>query len=208
MRIQPFFCLIIISLLAFSSLTWADSFNGPTDLTGNTYLELTINGPTKLTQVKTSSLTVNGPVEFDKINVAQIGSVAGPMDGEKGKFADLTIKGAANLKKVIIKNLNVTGPLSLTHFTIKGHTTILGPLSANDGGFKDITISSSDIKLRNVKVRNITVLAQDTPETIQLIGNTIVIGNITFESGQGTVKSRSDNVQVQGKVTGGKLIEL
>ncbi len=78
---------------------------------------------------------------------------------------------------------------------------ITGPLNAKRSQFKDITVAGASI-LEDVSVDNITF---NKDKTLTLSGKTTVSGNITFESGNGEVIIKGDNVKIKGQIKGGEL---
>lgn len=68
--------------------------------------------------------------------------------------------------------------------------------------FHNITITSDQVTLEDSKIKDIVVeKSDDRKQVLHLKGKTIVEGNITFESGKGTVKQGSE-VKIQGEIKG------
>lgn len=208
--------LACLGLFPYSTTTLADTFNGPTELSSQEFKELTINGPARLNKIKAGTLTVNGPINFNELKVSGDTKVEGPFSGEDGEFSNLLVRGPFWGSKLKLKNLKVEGDAALEDFSITGNIDVNGPLKVKNGSCHDISSAHTPIALYNVKVNNINVKknsdtdkssetnASDTNE-IKLAGDTVVSGNITFDSGDGIVFIRDKTVQFKGKIIGGKL---
>jgi hypothetical protein len=196
------FCFIIT--LGSFNFAGAEVFFGNTRLNSNTYEQLTLNGPSDLQDIKTKSLTANGSLRFQNLEVTNEAIFNGSVSGENGIFDRLTIHGALEGRHIIIKTLEAWGPVSLTDSKIEGNVKIIGPLSATKSHLNDITVAGSS-SLEDVSVNNIFFNKKSNKKTLTLSGNTVVSGNITFESGQGEVIVSGDNVKIQGKIKGGEL---
>lgn len=212
---------IAISLLSNSSIIMADTFNGPTELSSQDFKDLNINGPANLSKITADSLTVRGPLNFTKVTVKGKTEIAGPTSGDEGDFKDVLIHGTFWGSKFNMANLHVDGDVTIENFKITGKVTINGPLKAKNGSFNNIETVNTPVALYNVNVNNITVNNNrkkdsdkntkddntDNSNVVKLAGNTVVSGNITFESGNGIVFIRDKTAQLKGKVIGGKIKE-
>lgn len=201
----------------YSSMAGATTFNGPTELYSKEFKDLNINGPSKLDGLKADSLKVNGPLKFTELKIKGKTEISGPCKGEDGEFENVVIHGPFEGRKIKANSLDVNGPVDIEDFKITGDVNINGPLKAKHGSFKDINAAHTPIQLYSVTVNNINVKKEDskkvstnnndTNNEIKLAGDTIVSGNITFESGNGVVFIRDKTAQLKGKVIGGKIRE-
>lgn len=228
-----FFTMITaLVLLSSHSTAFADNFTGPTDLSSKDFKDLNINGNSNLNQISADSLTVKGPLNFSRIKIKGDTNVEGATSGEEADFNNLAVRGSFWATKVEIQNLKVDGEAALENFKVRGKVDINGPLKAKNGDFfKDINAAHTPIALYNVTVDNINVKnsspgdvdynntsktgntsntntngnTNNDDNVVKLAGNTVVNGNITFESGNGIVFIRDKTVQFKGKVIGGKI---
>lgn len=201
------FCFSFFSIALFScSLTQAETFYGPTELTDKTFDELTINGPADLKMVKTKSLTVYGPLIYQDLTVTGKASLKGPAKGEKSKFNTISIKGPFKGEKVIVGSLSAWGPVWLKEFTIEGATDVHGPLRAEKGVFQDFIAGSKNggetVELNEVVAKNIVINEGTKEEILMLSGNTVISGNVIFKSGRGRIEKKGENIVIQGKIEG------
>lgn len=203
-------------ILSYSSILMASTFTGPTDLSSQEFKELVISGTAKLNEIKADSLTVRGPLNFNQLKIKGDTEISGPCSGEEGEFNNLAIHGTFWGSKIKIENLKVDGDVTIEDFKISGNVNINGPLKAKNGSFNDINTVNTPVALYNVQVNNITVKkdhgntkdnANEDNNQIKLAGNTIVSGDITFESGDGIVFIRDKTAQLKGKIIGGKIKE-
>jgi hypothetical protein len=191
----------------------ATTFNGPTELLSQELKELNINGPARLNAIKADSLKVNGSLYFNELKIKGKTEVSGPCNGEEGEFTNIVVHGPVEVSKIKAESLDVDGPVTIEDFKIKGDVNINGPLKAKNGSFNDLNTVHTPVQLYSVTVNNINVKKDrghnksDNANEIKLAGNTVVSGNITFESGDGIVFIRDKTAQLKGKVIGGKIKE-
>lgn len=181
----------------------AQSFMGPTTLEKQNLKEASFIGPTDLKEITAKSLSVMGPLHFNHLKVEKATEIVGPIsNSEFGAFDSLTITGPFVAKNVTCSKLEVTGPVDVTDLQISGATTIIGPLRAVKSTFQNITITSDQVTLEDSKTKDIVVEKnEDKKQVLHLKGKTIVEGNITFESGKGTIKQGAE-VKIQGEIKG------
>lgn len=200
-------------LFSSSAIATATTYNGPTDLYSQEFNELTINGPSRLNGIKADTLTINGSLEFTEIKIKDKTVISGPCSGEDGEFSEVVIHGPFEGSRIKANSLQVDGDVALEDFKISENVNISGSLKAKNGSFKDINSVYSPLALYNVTVNNIIVKknngqnGEESNTEIKLAGNTIVSGDITFESGNGVVFIRDKTAQLKGKVIGGKIKE-
>lgn len=212
--------LCLLGIFSCSSIALAAPFNGPTDLSAQEFKELIINGPSTLNKIKAESLSINGPLNFNQLRVIDGESkISGPTSGEDGEFKDLVIHGSFWGTRLKIENLHVDGEVTIEDFKISGNVDVNGPLKAKNGSFNNINSVQIPVALYNVNVNNINVKKKNSSDNnrdtetnnpnneVKLAGNTIVSGDITFESGNGVVFIRDKTAQLKGKVIGGKIRE-
>lgn len=181
----------------------AQSFMGVTALEKQNLKEASFVGPADLKEVTAKSLSVMGPLHFNHLKVEKAAEIIGPVaNSEFGAFDSLTITGPFVAKNVTCSKLEVTGPVDVTDLKVSGATTIIGPLKAGKSIFQNLTITSDKVILEDSKTKDIVVEKnEDKKQVLHLKGKTIVEGNITFESGKGTVKQGSE-VKIQGEIKG------
>lgn len=104
----------------------------------------------------------------------------------------LDVKGRLFAKQAILNKVKVDGPVILDHCEVNGPSNIDGNMMASTTQFKqDITIAGTKIILDHCVITNLRV--RRTPpykgtQTVTLTNATSVQGNITFDSGKGTVR--------------------
>lgn len=217
----PIRCLVFgsLALLACSVIAETTALNGPIELSSQDFETLTINGPATFHAIKADAVSVNGPLDFIKLKVNGKTNVSGPFTGVDGQFSDIIVHGPFEGTKIEADSLYIEGPVALLDFEIKGDVTINGPLKAKVGRFKNINTVQTPVALYDVTVNNINVkkdsgwVRPDNPKSegygqnneIKLAGKTVVLGDITFESGEGVVFIRDKTAQLKGKVIGGKI---
>ncbi len=186
----------------------ADVFNGPTSLTDKSFDTLTINGRAELRNVKAKTLVVYGPLTFNNLEISEKATITGPTIGRHAELHNITVIGPFNVKDVEMNSLDVSGPVSLREFTINGSTVVRGPLFAHDGFFQDLMVDSKEggevVEFSDVTVKkDLTICKGSKAETLTLKGDTDVVGNIIFESGEGKIVKEGDGIEV-GEIIGAK----
>lgn len=196
-----------ISLLAFS-FAQAETFMGSTELSDKTIDSIVVLGTAKLTNIKTESVTVTGTLSFNHVEANGNVTVVGPIEEGSTDLIckDLDILGVVKAKKVKCVNVNIVGSADLEELESTGEIKIIGGTEIKKGNLKDLFVTASDIKLKDVKVNNITIdkipLSSQT-QTVMLEGDSAVSGTITFKSEKGVVTAK-DKAQA-GKIVGGTL---
>jgi len=185
-----FLLLMTSGLLVLSTLE-AGNYYGPTDLKEKSEDNISIFGPADLTKVKTDNLSVSGPLDFSYLEVTNTLTNKGPVDGDHGKFGKVEVR----------------GPVDFSYVIVSGDTSIFGVLDASDSQFKAIKFTGEEIHLDNVTADSIYFGINDSKraEKLTLKGNTVINGDITFDSGKGTVLVEDSSVQIKGKVKGGTV---
>lgn len=199
---------MLFAITIYGEVLQAEVFNGPTSLIDKSFDDLTVNGPADLRKVKAKTLNVNGPLTFSDLEVSGKMTVSGPTIGRHAELHDVDVKGPFNAKDIEMQAVEVSGPVSLKEFTINGNTIVHGPLIAHDGYFQDLIAGSKEggdvVELNDVTIKNITITKGAKAEVVTLKGETDVFGNITFESGVGSLIQKGDDIDFDGEVIGGK----
>lgn len=197
-KVSLFFLLCISMCLS----AFGEVFNGPTTLSWKVYDSLAVNGPANFKLVKAKTLQVNGPLQFHNLDVAGKAEVDGSMKGDKGKFGQLFVTGPMDVDHVICGELSVKGPVKATYLDVQNHAEIVGPLEVQHGKFKSLAVNADKIILEAVTIETIVVNKGNNNQTLVLRGQTIVNGDIVFESGNGIVQIESSDVRTNGSVKG------
>ncbi|MBA3238724.1 MAG: hypothetical protein H0T62_10330 [Parachlamydiaceae bacterium] len=205
MLAKPIFTLSLFVLVCVVNRgIHAETFNGPTVLSEQSFEELIIIGPADLKNIRAESLTVTGPLKFHRIEVSGKTTVTGPMSGLEGNFENVIVNGPFRAKKLKIRTLDVTGPAALARFTFLGDAKINGPLEAKHGHFQNLKAGSEEggksISFYDVTAKNMTVRRGKKEEIITLAGRTEITGEITFESEKGRIETIGNNVKVKESV--------
>lgn len=196
------FLMLAVCLSWMTSLAHAETFLGLTNIENTTIKDAVIVGPATLKQVKATSLAITGPLKFTKIEVEKNAVITGPVSGKDGKFSSLSITGPLTGEDILCEELHVTGFVNITHLKVSKASTIIGSLTATKSSFQDLTITADDVVLDSSTVQTITMRKNtDKQQVLTLKGDTIVHGDITFESGKGKI-IESKNVKIKGKVKG------
>lgn len=186
------FSVALMVGMLYSTITFSTHFTGPTELTSQQFKDL----------------TVQGPLNFNGLQVQNKTEIFGPFSGENGVFNDLMVHGTCWGAKIQINHLEVDSETALEDFKVSGNVNIHAPLKAKNGRFNNIDAAQTPIALYNVTVNNITIKGkQNDIHEVKLAGNTVVSGNITFESGNGIVFIRDKTAILKGKIIGGHLKE-
>lgn len=214
--------ILIAALLSLSTLTaFADNCSVEGHHSGNSYF-----GEINCTNVTLSALTARGELTVSKAIVNGQTDVIGEITG-----AYLTVNGAFSTHgEVNVNHLSVTGPTGVhgqlgVSSGILHATTVYGALNASNTTFDDIKVfgraSIQDSKingnltlltkwsvLNGTSVNNIVVTKSIFAPTqiICLEKASHVTGNITFESGQGTIYTIGTS-KIDGTVIGAKVVQ-
>lgn len=144
-----------------------------------------------------------GPVSLNKTKGESI-SVTGSVKGSDIVFGTIACVGSVKLSSSKIANLDVVGLVKISDCEISGEILIVGMLKAKNSHMHNISITASLVELDNSKAKNITIKKQSEAnqmQTLVLKGNTVVDGDIIFESGQGIVEKAS-TVKMNGSISG------
>lgn len=163
-------------------------------------------GKTILHNKKYKSLTISGALEFNNLKVANKLTVNGGITGSNLQCKDLVVHGHIAGKDLTISgNATLHGNSELSSSKVHGSMVVMGKLDASKCHFQDIKIHTNKSKLADTTARNITVEKNqnklDDIQELELIGKTIIKGDITFKSGNGKLVKEKD-VVIEGKVEG------
>lgn len=188
--------------------------------------ESIFNFSTQLSHEKYDSLTVNGALNFDDLKIEKMLNVNGYAGGKSLSCDNFIINGALEADEVHAKtgtvngslqgnsihienDLTVHGSLEGSKIKVFGKTEIYGAISASNSTFDDIEISSSEAEFKGTTTNNITFKKPRKVERIQKItlkNQSIVKGDIVFESGKGEVYMSGDS-KVLGTIKGGTIVQ-
>lgn len=187
--------LFVTGTLHFNNLKvekTTEIFGPVTNSDHGVFNSLIITGPFAAKNIACSKLEVTGPVNVTDFQVSGEATIIGSLKVGKSTFQNLTVTGPSKVEKSTFQNLTITGPLKAEKSTIQ-----------------NLTITADKIVLEDVKIKDIIVKKnqeekQEKKQVLDLKGETIVEGNITFESGKGVVEQGSE-VKIQGKIKGATL---
>ena len=181
----------------------AQNFTGVTILDYRHLQEASFMGPTELRSITAKSISVVGPFQFEHLEVEKDAVIEGPVaNSDHGTFGSLFITGPFTAQNIVCSKFDATGPVDVTNLSVSGEAKITGPLKASKSTFQNLTIWADKISLEDVKTKYILVKEnQGKKQVLHLKGKTVVTGNITFESGKGTVEQGSE-VKIHGTIKG------
>jgi len=183
-----------------------------------------ITGSAKLERASFDFLTISGSLDFNDLTIEKILTVNGSIKGQllkcqkfiiNGSFKGENIKaqygrvsGSLSVKKTTIEDdLTVSGSLTGNEIKVSGKTKIDGNLNASESSFSDIEVASCECTLTNSKAKNVFVKKnKHESQRIYLNGNTVIEGDIIFESLNGKVIC-SGEAKVLGKVQGASIVK-
>lgn len=219
---SPKIRILCAALLALTTANvFADNCSVQGHHSGDTYF-----GDINCTNATLSALLARGDLTVQTIIVNGQTDVIGEISGVKATInGGFSVHGEANVNQlVVIGDTMVHGQLGVSSGALHA-TTVYGALNATNTTFSDVKVfgraSIRDSKingnltlltratiLNGTSVQNITVTKSIFAPTqiICLQKASHVSGNITFESGKGTVYSIGAS-KIDGTVIGGKVID-
>lgn len=200
-----------VSLVLVGGVTCeARKFIGPTDLSNQSYEDLSIWGPAKLHQIRASKISIVGPLDFDQLEVSQELSVVGPVSGLGGRAEVLDITGPLDLRRFLCHSLIATGPVNLNRVRVYCGSTFIGSVEAKLCRFEGVVITCDTCRFEDVETGDITFKRSPgkDPVRLELFGHCIIRGKIVFESGNGLVVIADDHSQIEESVEGAKIIRV
>jgi len=149
-----------------------------------------INGSARIEKETFDHLTVNGSATLDEVSVQEA-----------------VINGLLRATKCMIKKLKVNGSAHLAKSIIAEDTHIAGSLEADESSFDSLTLISTYSRLIDSQVKAIVVQKTYPTTKVQQIElvNSIVKGDIRFESGDGEVILKQ-GARIEGQVIGGRIL--
>lgn len=183
------FSKISLSILFFCATAFAETFQGPTNLTLKSFDELTVNGPAHLHLIKAQNLKINGTLQFSRLEVAKEAVIHGPVTGDHGKFG----------------SLEVNGPVDASYLIVHGPTKIQGPLHLQFGELNELHVAAEEITLDSVKAAKVVIGKSGASQILILQGGTDIKGEIIFESGNGILIKKDAASKFGGPLQGGTI---
>lgn len=179
---------IFIATFNFSN---ANEFNGLVKLENVELKTTRVNGNAEFKNSKFQSLTVNGKLNFKDLTVSGL----------------VKINGTANGKNIECDRLIVYGNLEGYKIKVNGESILVGYFNVYDSVFKELNVHSGKISLTNTSTNNIVIktLKNKIKQQLILKGQTIVNGDVIFESGSGEVLLDSQ-AKITGQIIGSKVI--
>lgn len=195
---MPLFYLFLLAFYGGSQLLCSvqatpsskTAYFGPTSLSNEVHPQLTISGRATLLNVTvTGSAILNGPAYLTN-----------------SRFQALQVNGSLSGLTLFCQTLEVNGPTQLTNPTINKAMQIRGPLTVNGGTLPHVEVAADTVTLKDVHLTSITFLPNHPdhpqPQTLILEGETLLTGDVIFESGQGRMRKAETSV-LKGALTGG-----
>lgn len=202
--------LLLLTSLFYVNTIFAETYNGPTKLSYRIEDDITIHGPATLNRVKAKSLLVNGTTQFDHLKVSQTAEFSGPVEGQFGDFDNCKIKGVAKVSEVKANRLSIMGSLNANRLKVSGDLEVAGQLNVQEAELGTLIVTpgdSDEILLNQTQVKRIVVKSSDKKsdriQILKLMNNSIVAGDVVFESGHGKIETDQTS-KVGGKITGAK----
>ncbi len=223
MKLRLHKAIFMATLFVFNTAI-AKTVNGDLNLDHANLDHVTVNGNAKLTDSKFQSLHVHGHLKFSQVGIADTLVVNGSAEGNGLRCRSAKIDGALEVDKftaekahisgafigndtIIHQNMTVDGELDGRHMTVDGQAIVHGKLNLENSDFHTIEVSSDYCLLQNTRATHIIFKHMKSGRVQKLIlnGQTIISGDIDFETGSGEVILDQQAV-IKGKITGGKII--
>ena len=155
---------------------------------------MTINGSANIKGNTLKNLTVNGSATIKEVTVSEDTKINGSVKLKESDLGSLTVNGSADLKSV----------------TVKGLVVIYGSGDFKDSQFQDLELGGTRFDFTDTKVAgNIHVEPAGffaKKEQLLVLNDTIVSGNIVFDSEKGIVELQGSS-EITGEVVGGVITE-
>lgn len=198
---------LALSLLLLSSTVSAQTMMGVAEIENQKRDNIQVVGTAEFKDVIANSVQVTGPLSFKNLTVHGKTEMTGPMKGKKGTFSDINVAGSIDIEELTYTNLKVVGKTELKKATATGKTDVIGELELKKSKVKDIFVTSDEIELEDSETGQIVIRKNDGSLKIQeldLKGECVINGDITFEAGKGLVKMGS-KVKHIGTVKGAEV---
>ncbi len=178
----------------------------------------TLTGPVEGTSGQFETLVVTGPLKFETLTVQKDTVITGDASGKDGNFLNLTVVGPFNLTQTTCQNLIVTGSVETTKLIVRDKTVSVGNFNAAESQFGDMTLTAEKVLLKETKAQNILLkknkengvlswLDEGHPQELRLMKNSIIEGDVTFESEKGKI-FLEEGSQIKGTIKGAVVQNL
>ena len=171
-----------------------------------------INGSANLVNAEYENVTVNGSLSFNNLSVKNKLNVNGTSFGLKLIAKIIEFNGSIEASNVKAQLLTVNGSLTGSDITITEKTKLNGPAHVNNAQLHSVDIASTIAAFIDSEITGNTVIKKvitnDKPakQIIELKGNTVVLGDITFEQEGGEIHLY-DQAEVKGTVLNGRVVK-
>lgn len=151
-----------------------------------------IHGFARLENDSYVSLRVNGAASFEKVKVKEHLDVNGAFKAEDCSLGEVVVHGSIDLEDSKVSDL----------------LQVYGYAEFHECKLEDVEITSSSAEFEDSKVSDI--LMKKNPQFFGnsqqkvILEDTKVLGNVTFEQGEGLVVLKGSSV-IKGKIIGGKI---
>jgi len=212
---------LILTIAAMSQQVHANQFNGNVKLENSAMTDVNIEGSADLKNMTMRSLKINGDVHFANLKVTDKCTINGSGKGDDVFCHDIILHGSFTTQNLrtfsmvvhgnlsgndiaITNNLIIDGALDCQTINVSGYTQIYGEMNVSGSTFNDIILTTQKSTITNSNAGNITIKAEQNHRAAQqliLKGDTIITGNIVFESGNGELHLDKE-VTVKGQIYG------
>jgi len=173
---------------------------------------------TSMLTIFTVFLTITGVAKAEEV-CSRVGPIT---ECGEGKLSQLDVAGKVTLRgTTVLGNTHIAGILKATNATLKdlelagkaklvtskvqGNARVSGYLLACNSNFTNKLIISSDhTRIENTIIPSIKISPGNREQVLYLANNSLIKGDITFESGRGMVLMDQTS-QISGKVKGGYI---
>ena len=185
---------------------------------------LEASGSKEFKNANFADLTVHGAVAFDHLEVGNKLLVDGALNGDYLKCSELNVNGAINADHIIVKNGEISGSFAGDDIKIEGNLTVSGSISSKNimvggkfivdglvdienGDLSDVAMKAASMDFSASKIKSILVHSIKGPDEqiLTLSKNTVVTGDIEFESGKGQIIMTKGS-SVKGHVKGAQIV--
>lgn len=175
-----------------------------------------INGSSNLKHQVYDSLEVNGTLTFKDLIIKGSIVINGKIQGENLKCKNIKSNGSSEVDGFQAQNVRINGSFKGRNIEITEKSEFNGAIEITNGKLHNIQVVNTLSTLVDTNVSgNINIKKIDKGfgckssaslvQVLELKGNSLVIGDITFEE-EGAVHL-FDKAKVQGKIVNAKIIE-
>ncbi len=208
-KIYSFLLLMTISVgVAWAETHGRQQIDGSAHLSSGVYEALIVNGSLTFENlVVDEDVQVSGAASGNGLKAKKI-RVDGAFKGKNLEANEVIVSGSFSGENIQVqKTLEVDGAFNANHVICSGKTTVAGSMSVAKGKFDALDLSSRKSDLTDTTVKTILVRKENTEiQKLELRGETVVSGDVIFESGVGEVYL-FDRAEIQGSVQGAKIIK-